>query len=260
MIYKYLTFLLKSETQHITMDFTKELQQFGLSKNEVVVYTYLLEQGISTPPQIAKGTAITRTNCYHLLQSLKEKGLIESHIQGKRKTYVASDPDSLLRAHDKKREALIHVVPDLRGLYTRQKNKPKVRFFDGYKQIQQIYLQSLEADQIHAIGSTKHLSKLGEGFFKKYMLEVKKKGIIFNDILTHASHDEGEEIKNALKGLYDQSYLPSEYNDFPTDILIWNNHIALITLSEPIFGTILTNPQLAQTFRMMFDMIRKNTH
>ena len=123
--------------------------------------------------------------------------------------------------------------------------------------MKEVYLQSLEAREIHAIGSTEHLSALGPGFFKKYIRLVKQQGIVFHDILTHASEESGRELREALKGMYDQAYLPREYDDFPTDILIWDDHVALITLSDPIFGTVITNPMLAKTFRMMFSAIKK---
>ena len=57
--------------------------------------------------------------------------------------------------------------------------------------------------------------------------------------------------------MYDFKILPEKYSDFPTDILVWNDNIALITLTEPIFGTVITNPTLAQTFKYIFEMVRE---
>src|SRR5688500_528889 len=113
------------------MDTNAELKQLGLHKSEIRVYLYLLEAGVSTPPQIAKGTSIARTNCYHILKELEDKGLIQQQASGKRKAYLARDPESIVAALEKKREAASRVVPELRELYTAQKNKPKIRFFKG---------------------------------------------------------------------------------------------------------------------------------
>lgn len=238
------------------MNITQQLRQIGFLASETSVYLYLLENGISTPPQISSGTAIARTNCYHILQSLKEKGLIAEQRKGKRKAYMAKDPQALLLSLEQKKEAVEILLPDLRALYTTQKNKPKIRFYEGLEEVKEIYWQSLEAEEIRAIGSTKQLSDLDSQFFIRYQKEVAKRGIVFYDILTHASGEKAvQETKSILKGLYDVELLLPQYKDIPTDILLWQDSIALITLQEPIFGTVLTNPLLAQTFKTIFSVM-----
>lgn len=238
-----------------------ELKQIGLNKSEITVYLYLLEEGLATPPQIAKGTGIARTNCYNILLVLKEKGLIEEERKGKRKAYIASDPEALLRTLEKKKEAVERLLPDLRGLYTLQKNKPKIHFYEGWEQVKEIYLQTLRAKEIFAIGSTKHLHSVDEKFLQKFFEEIKIREIILNDIL---NSDSGEKIakqtKELLKGYYDVRVLPKNIENFKTDILIWDDNIALITLEEPIFGTVLTNKLLAETFRIIFNVMKEGIH
>lgn len=238
------------------MDIQNELLKTGLKKSEIVVYLYLLENSLSTPPQIAKGTKIARTNCYHILISLKEKGLIEEQAKGKRQAYLAVDPESLVRFLELKKETLERVIPDLRALRAIQKNKPQIKFFEGKEQIKQIYLQSLEAEQIFGLGSTKQLSDLMPDFYTYYTNQIKKKGIVFNDILTSPSRIKGapEQIA-ALRALYTAKFLPEKFKDQPTDILIWNNTCAFVTLEEPIFGTTIMSAPLAKSFKTIFDVL-----
>lgn len=235
------------------MDIYSELKAIGLHKSEISVYLYLLENGLSTPPTIAKDTGIARTNCYNILQTLKEKDLIEEHEKGRRKAYIASDPGAILRSLERKKDAITRVLPDLRSLYTIQKNKPKIKFFDGLAQVEQIYLATLSAEEIYGIGSTKQLSGLTPKFYSEYLQKIKDHNIVFHDILSSVSSRQGApEMKETLKGLYEARFLPERHGDFPTDMLIWADNVALITLEEPIFGTILTNPLLAKTFRNIF--------
>jgi hypothetical protein len=49
--------------------------------------------------------------------------------------------------------------------------------------------------------------------------------------------------------------LPERYKDLPTDILVWDDNVALITLEEPYFGTVLHNAPLAQTMRMILGLL-----
>jgi sugar-specific transcriptional regulator TrmB len=189
------------------------------------------------------------------LQSLKEQGLIEEQEIRNRKAYLASDPESLLRNWQRKKETIEQLLPDLRGIYTTQKNKPKIRFYEGAEQVKEIYENSLLSQEVLAIGSTNQMSILFPEFTRYYFEELKKRQIVFYDVLTHESEKVAIESKDTLKGLYDFKLLPNEYQDPPTDILIWENNIALITLKEPIFGTVLSNQLLTQTFRTLFKLI-----
>lgn len=237
------------------MDLYPYLHQAGLNKSEATIYLYLLENGLSTPPMIARGTGIARTNCYNILEFLETHGLIEEQSVGKRKAFVATDPVSLVRTLDKKKESIEQILPDLRGLYVMQKNKPKIRFYDGLGQIQEIYRASLSAKKIAAIGSTKQMTSLMRAFYDEYIKEIKNRGITFQDILTKDSTAVALSTKQMLAPLYDMKFLPPTVKDPPTDILIWDDNIALLTLDEPIFGTVLTNEPLAQTFQMLAEIL-----
>lgn len=234
----------------------KQLQQLGLHKSEIIIYLYILEQGQSSPPNIAKDTHIAITNSYHILHSLKTKGLISEQLNEKRKVYIANDPQAIVHMLDLKKKTAEQVVPDLRGLFKLQKNKPKIRFYDGLEQVKEIYLSTLSARKIYGFGSTKLLSGLAPDLYKYYLNQLRQKEVIFYDILTYASKTNGApEMKEILKGLYDMKFLPKEYMDQPTDMLFWDNNIALITLEEPVFGTVITSPLLFKTFTIIFDVI-----
>ncbi len=94
--------------------------------------------------------------------------------------------------------------------------------------------------------------------------KIKENEVFLQDLITDSSYQVGiKETKQILKGLYDFRTLPKEYAEFPTDILIWDDHVALVTLEDPIFGSVITNELLAKTFTYLFKMIwqgqRKDT-
>lgn len=234
------------------MNIQNELKQLDLTKTEILLYLYLLESGLSTPPQIAKGTGIARTNTYNVLQSLIGMGLIEEHLEGHKRAYIARDPQALLDTLNRKKEALTRVLPDLRALHVTQKNKPKIRFNDGWESVKEIYRQSTVEKELFAIGSTKRLVELDETFFSEFEKSLLLKGTILHDIVTASSREVAEGSTSVeLKGLYDLTVLPPEYGEMATDILIWGDNVALISLQEPIFGTIITSPAIAESFRLV---------
>jgi len=240
------------------MIYHDQLRKVGLSDSECKVYLYLLENGVSTPPAVAKGTKILRTNAYNVLKALKEKGLIEPQAKGKREAYLASDPSALVRVLERKKEEAERLLPDLRALYTVQKNKPKIKFYDGFGEVKEIYEQTLLAEEIFAIGSTKHLSGLEEKFFAKYLKDLKARKIIFHDILSAVSGPVyGEQEKAILGALYDYVVLPRKYDHLATDTLIWGDNVALVTLKDPVFGTVITNPLVADSFRIKWQVMKE---
>lgn len=238
------------------MELEKKLKRAGLSSSEITIYLYLLEQGLSTPSKIGKGTKIERTNTYHVLRSLKEKGLIKEAKDNGKLSYISSDPAALIRSLDEKRAAIADILPDLRARRAEEKNKPKIKFYNTWQEVKQIYYETLAAEEILAVGSTNKLQTIDNLFFENYVKEITANKIIFRDILSGSAKGESYELISQFKtGLYSANFLPSNIEDTPTDILIWGDNVALVSLDEPIFGTVLVNKNLANTFKILFKVL-----
>ncbi len=234
----------------------KDLKAIGLKKNESEIYLYILQNGLSTPPQIARGTGIFRTNCYNILQTLKEKDIVEEQKRGSRRVYIARDPESLKLSLERRIEAVDRILPDLRSLYTTQKNKPIIRFYDGFEEVKNIYTSLTKAESVYSLGSTEKLRELDPKFFVQFVEKIEKNKVIFKDILTTSSKQYSAKIlKEIRNNLHQIKFIPENYKDLSTDILIWDDNIALISLDEPIFGTVITNKNLAHTFKTILSII-----
>ena len=232
----------------------QELKALGLKRNEIRLYLKLLERGMSSAPELARATGIALTNSYHVLASLKDKGFLIEQSVGKRTRYGAADPQLLLRDVDSKRSAIEKILPDLRLLYASQKNKPKIRFFEGVPGLESIFMEILETrEDILGLASTAKLFARMPGFFVSWRKKLKTKGIFLKDILANDSAGTAAaETKKELGVYYEYRLLPERYGDIVTDILVWDNKVALMTLEDPVFGTVIEDAHLAKTFRLMF--------
>jgi len=68
--------------QKITCDKLKnELAKFGLTANQSKVYIYLGKYGSKTAPEVCKALKMPRTETYHLLTTLQNKGLVSATFQ-----------------------------------------------------------------------------------------------------------------------------------------------------------------------------------
>ncbi len=71
------------------------LKQLGFGDKEIKVYLSILEQGKTTPANIATITGIKRTTVYSISKELLEKGVIVEDIAGPHSFLVALPPEDL---------------------------------------------------------------------------------------------------------------------------------------------------------------------
>jgi len=72
------------------MEITETLKLLGLSRKEQKVLT-ALQAGSDTPVKLSKATNVSRTAIYAILQNLKKRGIVASHIQNGKKSFAPAD-------------------------------------------------------------------------------------------------------------------------------------------------------------------------
>lgn len=229
----------------------EKLQQLGLNTSEIVVYLDLLENGLSSPPLISRRTNITRTNCYNVLGELVNRDLIVEQVVEGRKAYLPRDPEALLLGLERKKEIVTDLLPQLRGLYTTHKNKPKIKFYDGLGQMEQIFLASLNAKTIYgfvSMGKLFHVKQFGPSYMTA-LRDLKIEFLNLAPLPTEGTPDKRPEY--GLDDNYKERYLPNGFTPFPTETLIWGDNIAMLNMEDPAFGTVITNKAITDTFRSM---------
>ena len=242
---------------YINMEINELLKDFGLTESETKIYLFLLSQGHSTPPAIAKATGISRPNCYSVLQSLEGKGLITDRLQGKRKVYLANDPAALVVSLEEKKKTLESALPDLRMMFASQTNKPSIKFYEGAEQFKVLFNEVLGSKdkKVYGVASTKKLfDVVGRDFFKTWGKNMQNAGIRLNDIISYESSKESADFaKSNFNEYYTSKSLPPSAGDLPSDILIWDDYVALMSLDKPIFATLIKNQAVADTMKLLFE-------
>lgn len=89
------------------------LKEIGLSKNESLVYLNLLELGQVRVTDLSKKAKLYRSNVYESLNSLEEKGLVNSYEENKIKHYMAEDPSRISILMQKKHDLVNQILPML---------------------------------------------------------------------------------------------------------------------------------------------------
>ncbi len=111
----------------------------GLDKKDAAGYLALLELGEATMSQLVRKSRLKRTTLYHVIETLKARGLASTTRKGKKTYYVAEDPRKLLEQADDNRRNLERMLPELLSVTHGSAAKPKVRYFEGADGIKEVY-------------------------------------------------------------------------------------------------------------------------
>lgn len=238
------------------------LADLGLSNSEITVYLYLLEMGISAPPDISRATGIARSNLHVVLKKLQEKGLARRQLQRKRYAYLPVEPTAALKLFDRKRDALEESMNELQARYKSQKNKPVIKFYEGPDELIEIFEELLNCENKEVLGfaSTAQLFALIPNYFDtRFNQELNKRGITLRDVITDESARTVADMSQRLsKWNYEFRVLDKKHDNLPADILIWDDKVAVMTFKAPVFGTITQSQQLADLHRIQFEFMWKS--
>lgn len=237
------------------MEIQQQLRALGLHHTEVVVYLFLLKNGLSSPPVVSHETNITRTNCYNILVELKNKGLIEEKVEAKRKVYQANDPTALVDLLKRKVADAQKILPDLQAVFTRQVISPGVKFYQGLAQIKELYEGSLSTKAVFSAGSREKFRALLPDFEKYYFQEIQKRQIVFYDLTDQKSKLMTAKMREFLKGYYSARQLPPEYEEAEMDMLMWNDTVCFLHLKDPAMAIVIENQPISNLIQMLFKIV-----
>lgn len=125
------------------MDLTTLLTELGLSTKESEVYLALLELGSSTVSPISAKARVKRTSIYNFIDRLVVLRLVtKTSIRG-RDYYQAVHPTRLVELQNERLQKLQQALPELLGLYTVVGGKPKMSYYEGPEQVQNIVREEI---------------------------------------------------------------------------------------------------------------------
>jgi predicted DNA-binding transcriptional regulator len=249
------------KTKNVTEKVNKALLQLNFTEKEISTYVALLELGSSTVQNISRQTGVNRVSIYEAIAELKSKGLAAESRKGKKKLFVAEDPDAIMellrtqkaKLHAEENNLANAILPMLKAIDVRQENKPQIKFFEGKEGIEKVFDEYIlkQRDVINC-GSYETATKVVSFDHElKYFQKIKDKKIFYRMLLEDTPLN--RKFADAGRGVAHTKYLPAESKMSP-DIVVAGPLVALISYDKENV-TLIEDASIAQAMKMFMDFM-----
>jgi HTH-type transcriptional regulator, sugar sensing transcriptional regulator len=236
----------------------RELVHLGLSEKESKVYIAVLELGKTSVQNISKKAEVNRATTYVIIESLMKKGLVSSIDEQKKQFFYAESPEKLKMLFEsqeleiiRKLDYLDKLLPELRALNPKSSDRPIVKYYEGREGVAAMNKEFHKAkNQIsRMIYSVDMVKKTFEEDERKKSREDRiKSGIKSKVLYTYKN--------GILETTEDGERKKIPYDKFPinADIAIFDNKIRIASLGDKIFGIIIEDKEIVDTFISIFEL------
>jgi len=234
----------------------KDLGKIGLDENEAKVYLAALELGEASVQQLARKSGVIRTTIYGIIPQLKERGLLSSSSRKVKTVYVAESPIKLKNDLKEKEYFLEKLLPELLSVANNIDKKPKIKFFEGFGGLKDVYIDTLEYpdQELLAWISEKYIESFDEEFLYDYYVPERVKRKIWVRALAPDDPRISRFKEEDEKSLRRTRLIPTEKFPFNVEINLYGkNKIGIISLEEKI-GLIIESEKIYSTLKSIFEI------
>jgi sugar-specific transcriptional regulator TrmB len=236
-----------------------QLLTLDLSPAERTAYETLITHGAMAPPQLAKAANLTRVNGYAALRGLAQKGLAKEKDINKKRVYSPEPPTKLQELARQKAdqartgmESIEAIIPSLMNQYALVSEQPGISHYEGLEGIKQVYEDTLKAphpEEILVLRSV-YDYQLIDDYILKYIDKRAKSGIR-SRLIGHyfVGHLDDKKL------LRQRRYYSRKEFSLPTEISIYGDRVSLISLRKDLIATVIQSKDVAQTFKVIFELL-----
>lgn len=239
----------------------KLLEEIGLTRGEIVVYTTLLKLGETTTGKIVEEAQISSGKIYEILEKLIKKGLASYILKDKTKYFSAASPNRILdyvreRGEDlkQKEEELKKELPFLTDLARAKVKKHEIRLFKGINGFQTAIFEALDAltseNEILGMGIISTKGVAYNTLWKKWHAQRVKRKIKCRIIFSDRSTDY---FKYFAKMPYTKVRVLRGITPAAVDVM--GNKVLILTHGKEPSVLSITNNEIAQSFTTFFNSL-----
>jgi sugar-specific transcriptional regulator TrmB len=240
---------------------TKILEELGLTKNEALIYLFLLKAGETTTGKIIKETGIANSRVYESLNSLISKGIVSYNIQKDGKHFKAEDPKKFIELEEQRKKKVQELIPGLSSLINRGEKETTTAVYEGFEGFRTAFRKIIEDcpknEEIYILGFSepKEKSESLRLFLSNLNLKSTQKKQNLKIILDKSVKDTLGKDREREK-YSEVRYMPEGYIS-PAAVDIFQDYVYMFLWEEKPFVFMIKNKMIAESFKQYFNFLWK---
>jgi len=251
---------------------TEYLEKLALSEIEAKLYLTLLQKGVTSVKNLAQMTGVKRTTAYLYIDQLTEKGLVMKVVKGAQKQVAPTELANLQKLVEEKlhtakvlQEELPNIVQVIKTTFlpTAHTDDAEIKYYKGKLGVRKIYEDALKAKELRSYFNIELIKKILPDNGVLFVEGLKNNSSIKIFELLQDTPLSREKLKksrtfNLNYNGYSFKYLPSGVQLSAADVLIYDNHVAIVNASsDQVSGVILQDSAYYNNSKELFDLIWK---
>ncbi len=241
------------------MDYTKAIENLGLSEKAAKVYLASLELGEATVQDLAKKSGLKRTTIYYTLEELKQSGAIIETERNKKAYFLAEAPRTVLKRVKERLWDFEQSLEEIEGMKHSVFKKPRLYFLygpSGFKHIWDMIFES-KSKEFRIITDAQFTDFVREKYILDEIIKTKKKLNVFSRQLIQDSPLAQKIVAKDRTENRISKILPSRHKIHFTE-LICDDFVAFISPRYDNTLFIVENQLFADTRRSTFEILWDN--
>jgi sugar-specific transcriptional regulator TrmB len=238
------------------MSLQETLQKVGMNEKQASIYLVLLELGQAPVSSIARKTKLNRSTIYDQLSVMDKRGWIFEIFRKNLKYFSPLEPDLLVHNFQLKVHELSHILPELKNLFNKFTNRPKIRFFDGWDGIKQVYEDTLlQSDyELYAFTSYQNREHPLSSFFREYIKNRAKKNIKAYVISPYSVAGIEYEKKDTQEKR-ETLLIKESWFTMDVEIQMYQNKVSFVSFGQEQVGLIIESEGLYSSLKNIFHLV-----
>ncbi len=242
-------------------DFEDLLLRLNLSPTAAKVYLALVESGKSTADTIAKKAHTYKANAYDALARLEHIGLVTSHIEHKKRFFIATNPQKIESILDEKehqeilkfeltRRSLQEALPKLLAAYNSTKEKDSFEIYRGKQAYKSLITEIVKENPAYWKGfGNLQIYDLFHLEFQRWFKKIPIKLFSTKSDPVIRRAEEVKEITNIeVKWLPKEIYMPIVW-------VVFGDNLLIVVYEPEIVVIRIKSKQIVGTFSNQFDYL-----
>ncbi len=261
----------------------KTLSDFGLSKNEILVYLEAIKHTEISPFKLARLTKVPRTTVYDVMMTLALKGLITVKTsQGleKQQTWIVAKNPSVLREMIVKRRDdlnkldvdVVDILADLKKDHLQEKPNANFSFYPGIAGVKRVFglIQNIPSNvEIYLWDHFMPMDTMGKEYINQEVAQGLKAKDMSKQKRVKTIIPLNDWTRHVLSYQYGRDPLYTQYHEFRfidkskfnlyLDMYVFLDRVALVCAKdEEAWGIMIKSKLLSLSFKSIFEVLWEN--